>query len=337
MNDWLLALPDWLEAGQAAVLVTVVRADGSTPREAGASMLVGHADSRDSIGGGHLEWLATSAAREMQVTGGMPRLMRFALGASLGQCCGGVVWLLLERIDPQEAGHWRTRAAAVTTGQTLQRRLASGDAASGWTLSTAQPDELPRFRHDGEHWTFAQQVATSRFPVHLFGAGHVGEAIARALAPLGAQISWMDGRDGAFPAELPPGVTAIAGDTPTAEVRSAPPGSYFLVLTHSHSLDFELCEAIFARRDFAYFGLIGSATKRATFAHRLLARGLDPQRLTELTCPIGIAGIRSKHPAAIAAAVAAQLLQVKEAREEGPHDATLAHPNPLLARQFMEA
>lgn len=317
MNDWLHTLANWLEAGQPAVVVTVVRADGSTPREAGATMLVGRASTADTIGGGHLEWLASTTARELLVDGGPPRLMRFALGASLGQCCGGVVWLALERIDVRDAAIWRARAEAVASGDTLQRRLVSGDEGSLWSLADRDPGkgDPAHFWSDGGHWQFEQQVATSRFPVLLFGAGHVGEAIARALGPLGAQVSWVDSRDGIFPADLPASTAAISSDTPTAEVRAAPPGSYFLVLTHDHSLDFELCEAILARQDFAFFGLIGSATKRATFEHRLIARGLAPRRLPDMTCPIGIPGIDSKQPAVIAASVTAQLLQVREARQ----------------------
>jgi xanthine dehydrogenase accessory factor len=121
----------------------------------------------------------------------------------------------------------------------------------------------------------------------------------------------VDDRNDIFPAALPPGVRTVSTDAPTAEVHAAPPGSYFLVMTHSQKLDFEICEAIFVRRDFAWFGLIGSASKRAGFNRRFTARGLPPMRLGDLTCPIGIAGIQSKHPAAIAAAVAAQLLQVR--------------------------
>ncbi len=317
MNDWLHTLANWLEAGQPAVMVTVVRADGSTPREAGATMLVGRASTADTIGGGHLEWLATSTARELLLSDAKPRLMRCALGASLGQCCGGAVWLALERIDVRDAAIWRTRAEAVAAGHTLQRRLLSGDEGSLWSLTEGDPGrgEPAHFWSDGGHWQFEQQVAASRFPVMLFGAGHVGEAIARALAPLGAQVSWVDSRDEIFPAVAPDGVTPVCTDTPAAEVRAAPPGSYFLVLTHSHALDFELCEAILARQDFAYFGLIGSATKRASFEHRLIARGLEPARLGDMTCPIGIPGVRSKQPAVIAVSVAAQLLQVREARE----------------------
>ena len=132
---------------------------------------------------------------------------------------------------------------------------------------------------------------------------------------LGAQITWVDTRDDIFPETIPEGVFTVATDIPATEVYDAPPGCYFLVLTHDHSLDFSLCEAILTRRDFAFFGLIGSATKRASFEHRLIARGLEPPRLLDMTCPIGIPGIDSKQPAVIAASVTAQLLQVREARQ----------------------
>jgi xanthine dehydrogenase accessory factor len=97
-------------------------------------------------------------------------------------------------------------------------------------------------------------------------------------------------------------------------VDAAGPGSYFLVMTHSHALDQELAESILARRDFAYFGLIGSATKRRAFEKRMENRGVPPARFRDMTCPIGVPDISSKEPAAIAIAVAAQLLQAREHR-----------------------
>lgn len=327
MTEWLPALAARLANGEAAVLVTVAHTVGSTPREGGATMLVDARRSLGSIGGGQLEWLAVSAAGALLEVGGPPRLMRLALGPSLGQCCGGIVWLALERIAPDSAADWQARADAVAAGWGLQRQLATDEAASRWSLldpahatrSTAQ------LLTDGTGWQLTHLVAAADFPVLIFGAGHVGEAVVRALAPLGARITWVDTRDDIFPARLPPGVRAIGTDSPEAEVRAAPPGSYFVVMTHSHPLDFALCEAIFGRRDFAWFGLIGSTSKRNNFTRQWVIRGLDPERLTDLCCPIGIPGIRSKHPAMIALAVAAQLQQVREARQAIDH---AAHPPP---------
>ena len=92
-------------------------------------------------------------------------------------------------------------------------------------------------------------------------------------------------------------------------VDAARDSAFHLVMTHSHQLDLALCEAVLRRGDFAYLGLIGSATKRARFEHRLREGGLDDAALARLTCPIGVPGITGKSPPEIAVAVAAQLLQ----------------------------
>ena len=244
--------------------------------------------------------------------GGPPRLLRVALGPSLGQCCGGIVWLVIERIDPPEAAAWQARAATLAAGQALQRRIAEGDPASVWQAIAHPGGNEALLQVRGARWTFTQQIGGDAFPVLIFGAGHVGSATVRALAPLGARITWVDGRDDIFPASLPPGVEAVATVTPTSEVRAAPPGSYFLVMTHSHTLDFSICEAIFERHDFAWFGLIGSASKRTRFEHRLQDRGLSAAKLLRMSCPIGLPGILGKQPGVIAVAVAAQLLAVSE-------------------------
>ena len=107
-------------------------------------------------------------------------------------------------------------------------------------------------------------------------------------------------------------LAALQIETDEAEVAAAPGGAYFLVMTHSHALDQTLAEAILARADFAYFGLIGSATKRRQFERRMAARGIPAERFASMTCPIGIPGIKGKEPVTIAIAVAAELLQVRE-------------------------
>lgn len=145
-------------------------------------------------------------------------------------------------------------------------------------------------------------------PLFLFGAGHVGQALAGVLADLPFRVTWIDQRAEAFPAVIPPNVRVRCVDGVEAEVGSAPPGALFLIMTHSHALDMVLVEAVLERGDAAYCGLIGSRTKRAKFVRRLAKRGLDE---AGLTCPIGIDGVPGKHPKEIAVAVAAQLLQVR--------------------------
>lgn len=152
------------------------------------------------------------------------------------------------------------------------------------------------------------------FHLHLYGAGHVGRAIVQALAPLPVHVTWIDEREDEFAAAAQAASTqaqirTLCIDTLEAEVRHAPAGALYLVLTHQHDLDLRITEAILRRGDFAYLGLIGSRTKRARFVHRLTERGLASQAIERLTCPIGVPGIEGKEPEVIAAAVVAQLLQ----------------------------
>ncbi|MFM0335416.1 xanthine dehydrogenase accessory protein XdhC [Paraburkholderia fungorum] len=155
-------------------------------------------------------------------------------------------------------------------------------------------------------------------PMHivLFGAGHVGHALIKLLGSLPCVVQWVDERDELFPDETPPNVQVEATDTPDVIVDTAPPGAYFLVMTHNHALDFSLAARIMRRRDFTYFGMIGSKTKRVKFERRLLDRGVDLDRLVEMTCPIGVDGIVDKAPPAIAVAVCAELLQIRAQHAE---------------------
>ncbi len=164
---------------------------------------------------------------------------------------------------------------------------------------------------DGRRW-LVDCIAAPRAHLVLFGAGHVGSAIIRALAHLPCSVTWVDEREDMFPNILPANVSIEATDTPETAVAEAPAGASFLVMTHSHALDQRLAEAIIARPDAGWFGLIGSNTKRKQFEHRLRARGADEARIAAMVCPIGLPGISNKAPAVIAASVCAQLLTVWE-------------------------
>jgi xanthine dehydrogenase accessory factor len=119
---------------------------------------------------------------------------------------------------------------------------------------------------------------------------------------------WLDSRPNEFPSQLPDGTVKLAPAMPELMVDEAPPKTAFVVMTHSHGLDQEICEAVLRRGDYAYLGLIGSDTKAARFASRLRARGLGDADLARLHCPIGLPGITGKAPSVIAASVAADLL-----------------------------
>jgi xanthine dehydrogenase accessory factor len=150
-----------------------------------------------------------------------------------------------------------------------------------------------------------------RFHLQLYGAGHVGRAIAKLLGTLNVSVDWIDERDDEFPSGLlPPHIRKVAVDAVEGEVRSAPPGAFYLVLTHQHDLDLRITEAILRRGDFGFLGLIGSHTKHQRFVHRFEERGMARELIARITCPIGMAGISGKEPEVIAVAVVAQLLSL---------------------------
>lgn len=150
-------------------------------------------------------------------------------------------------------------------------------------------------------------VATTVLPqVLIFGAGHVGTALTRALILLPVSVSVIDERaDWLSP--LSATTHTVHSPLPEAEVRSAPPGAAYVILTHDHALDFLIAEAALARGDAAYVGMIGSATKRARLVAVLNRKGVDAARLT---CPIGAGGSKDKRPEVIAAGVAAEIAGV---------------------------
>lgn len=156
----------------------------------------------------------------------------------------------------------------------------------------------------------AWPMPAPRFFLQLYGAGHVGRAIVQLLAGIDCRVQWIDERQDQFPAEpLPPHIEKLCVEPVEAEVHGAPPGAFFLVLTHSHDLDLAITQAILRRGDFGYLGLIGSKTKRERFFHRFEARGIERALIERITCPIGVPGIGGKEPEVIAVAVMAQLLQ----------------------------
>lgn len=159
--------------------------------------------------------------------------------------------------------------------------------------------------------------AAPRFHLQLYGAGHVGRAIVQALAPLHCVVDWIDEREEEFPVTFdahggpwPAHIRKVCVDAVEAEVDTAPPDAFYLVLTHRHDLDLRISEAILQRGDFGYFGLIGSKTKKNRFIHRFEQHGIAPDVIARMSCPIGVPGISGKEPEVIAIAVAAQLLQV---------------------------
>ncbi|WP_187772019.1 xanthine dehydrogenase accessory protein XdhC [Agrobacterium sp. B1(2019)] len=161
--------------------------------------------------------------------------------------------------------------------------------------------------------------------VFIFGAGHVGKALAEALSLLPLTLTVVETRESELRA-LPAGSASILTPMPEALAQKIPANGAAIIVTHDHALDFLIAKEALARDDLAYVGMIGSKTKRATFAHWLERDGELPSRLEKLILPIGGNSVRDKRPAIIAALVAAELLQAFSAAETRRSENRYGHP-----------
>ncbi|EJC80600.1 xanthine dehydrogenase accessory protein XdhC [Rhizobium leguminosarum bv. trifolii WSM2297] len=256
-------LPTFLAAHPDSILVDITGTHGSTPREAGAFMLVSPTALWGTIGGGQFEFMAIHNAREMLGGAGGATTMDIPLGPEIGQCCGGRTQL-------------RFRQLTQALKDELEAKLAG------------EIEHLPE--------------------VLLFGAGHVGRALATALAPLPLSVTVVETRQEEL-ANLPAQTKTRLVPMPEALVKDIPAGGAVVILTHDHALDFLIAREALQRTDLAYTGMIGSATKRATLASWLSREGGGERSWMErLTLPIGGSAVRDKRPEVIAAMTAAEIL-----------------------------
>lgn len=295
----------------ALVRVVIAAHQGSSPREAGAAMLVWEADhgtgQSGTIGGGALELAASRRALALLAAGGGPVVERVALGPGLGQCCGGAVTLVYERFGPDELA---TLPDAGAHARPVEPGAGEMPLAMRRVLKAARGEGVvPVLLRQG--W-LVEPVAPPARPVWIWGAGHVGRALVSVLAPLpGLSLTWIDTDAARFPATLPPGVTQRIAPEPGQLVSEAPARAAHLVLTFSHALDLELCHRLLGH-GFGWAGVIGSASKWARFRSRLRGLGHGDAAISRIRCPIGDPAL-GKHPQAIAVGVAAALLKERSA------------------------
>jgi xanthine dehydrogenase accessory factor len=303
MIAWARDALQALERHPRVALVTVLATEGSAPREAGARMVVTEDALIGTIGGGNLEHQAAHQARALLgLPAGEWRVQDYPLGPFLGQCCGGRVRVMLEHLDPAEA-RWLADLADAQGPIALSTRFEAGRLAHALDAAGAAPTARGPAPEPGD--VLAETLAGDLMPVLIFGAGHVGCALHRALAPLPFAVSVLDVRP-----ELAEVADIVTADEAEDRVRTAPANAAVLVMTHDHALDYRLVGAAL-KGQAGFVGLIGSATKRARFRSRLGRDGFDEAALKRIVCPIGLSGITGKQPAVIAASVAAQLLGLR--------------------------
>jgi xanthine dehydrogenase accessory factor len=205
--------------------------------------------------------------------------------------------LLVEHIERAESG-WIGETGVLATrfgSDTLARRML--DPKQDVAILPAR-GAMPTTGDE-----IIERLNQPLLPVMLFGAGHVGRAVARAVDGLPVRLAWFDSREAEGSA---PGVVHLDQDQLASCVADAASDSVILIMTHDHGLDYQLATAAL-RSPARFVGLIGSGTKRARFLSRLAKDEVDA---SNLTCPIGIAGITGKDPAIIAISVVAQLMQL---------------------------
>ncbi|MBO6508936.1 MAG: xanthine dehydrogenase accessory protein XdhC [Roseibium sp.] len=306
-----------LERGEPCALVTVAAVDGSTPREAGARMVVLEDGSfSGTIGGGTLEFVAirqASAAARQGRSVFQEKIV--SLGPDLGQCCGGRANLVIETFCVEDLATARNMRDLESEGSPFGTRsvIEGGRLAKRELLPEAPEDAFTLESGTASNTRILRErFGSLNRPLYLFGAGHVGKALILALAPLPFDVTWIDSRADQFPGPVPANVKKVVARSPSEILDDAPAGAFVLAMTHSHALDEEIMARALLLQKFSYCGVIGSKTKRARFLRRLRARGIGESLLSAMVCPVGHTEIRSKHPAAIAAGIAVDLLQRDE-------------------------
>lgn len=332
MTSKVQSLKAFLADAGRVVLVEVAGTKGSTPREKGAFMLVSGAASFGTIGGGQLEYMAIDKARQMLFS---------PLEGGEERSANG-------REKANDLAFSATNVRSHSEGQAAKRPegvVSEGIARASSTAAATPPDgfaaALPSRGRDvsatldiplgpeigqccggrvevsirlvaaalAQELIAAAEAEEAQLPhVYIFGGGHVGQALASAVALLPVRVVVVETRVEALEG-MPDTVETRLTPMPEAVVREAPPGSAFVVLTHDHALDFLIATEALKRRDAAYVGMIGSKTKKATFRSWFLksADGSEAE-FARLVSPIGGETVKDKRPQVIAALAAAEIM-----------------------------
>ncbi|MGX5848749.1 xanthine dehydrogenase accessory protein XdhC [Mesorhizobium sp. PL10] len=323
MNSKVQSLKAFLGSAGRLALVDVAGTKGSTPREKGAFMLVSQAAIFGTIGGGQLEYMAIDKARQMLfsplegemaakrpegvLSEGTARASRTAATTPPG----GFAATLPSRgrgtrIEVDEVCATLDIPLGPEIGQCCGGRvevlIRLVDAAiAGDLIATAEAEEaqLPH--------------------VYIFGGGHVGQALASTIALLPVHAVVIETRAEALEG-MPETVETRLTPMPEAEIRKAPAGTAFAILTHDHALDFLIVAEALKRGDAAYVGMIGSKTKKATFKHWFLksAEGTEAE-FARLVSPIGGDAVKDKRPPVIAALTAAEIMTALVVHNAAPN------------------
>lgn len=328
MLDWT-ALACLNNQSEDFVLVSVGAVKGSSPREKGTHMAVFPQRTQGTIGGGNLEFFTIQHARELlsQQPDKVPfhELSQHSMPLTprFDQCCGGMVQLVFEKVRPKQCAWLGQLATVLDTDRAMMPTTA--ERLSAWLFSDLTkrtrtvlltPPTVDQRQRETARTALIEPIAPRTLDIVIFGAGHVGQALIQSLQGLDADLTIIDSRAVQLSFATSSHVRKVCTTDWQGYVDCGSDRTYFLVLTHSHQLDFELTEAILRHGRFRYCGLIGSKTKKIRFDRQFKTRGLTPAQIARITCPIGLPEIQGKSPAVIAASVCAQILILQSAAAE---------------------
>ncbi len=319
MLKLLETLTQTLAAGHDCLLATVIASSGSTPRSAGAYMLVGEQGRiYGTIGGGNLEYQAILKGQQ-QLAQRENFLFEYVLTAervaNLGMICGGSCQVLFCYLQAENEAVRQSVAQAAAAAKRKKPYWLLLPFAAGPLAVAGQLDMLGRtglVEMDGQTY-YAEQFAYDG-KVYIFGGGHLAQEVVPLLAHLDFTCVVIDDREEFSRTELFPGAAEVLqlDFKQLAERLSLRQSDYAAVMTRGHLHDADV-ERFLLRTDAGYIGVVGSRKKAQLTRERLLAEGYSKQQLDRIITPIGLS-IGSETPAEIAVSIAAQLIQERAQR-----------------------
>jgi xanthine dehydrogenase accessory factor len=286
--------------------VLILKTFGSAPRDEGTTMLIWDSGQFGTIGGGELEYQVTRLAKKIIIDNKGSRIKKFSLGPDMGQCCGGAVELLIEILDET-----KVKFISVDDGFFARPVFKNEKSLNVQALIKSYRNKsVPIKTSFKDGWLF-EPVTKEKELIWIYGAGHVGTAIANILSKLSQfSVTCIDTSQDRYPDNFPKTVEKLITKNPAQIVQYAPSETHHLILTYSHALDLEICHQLL-QHNFATAGLIGSKTKWARFKKRLNELNYTFEQINRIICPIGEPSF-GKSPYEIAIGVASMLLEKKE-------------------------
>lgn len=323
MKQLLQTIKDRLLAGQPLVLATVVGATGSTPRGAGARMVVGREGRLcGTIGGGAIEHRCLELAQQV-FADGKCREEEFVLTQQdlqkLGMICGGSARVFLQVLPGWDAHTVQVMDDALSALHQGGELWLVSDVNADGKLSVYRRKDAPEWLlpwltrrpvrvQEGERNCFVEQIGTAG-SVYIFGAGHVGRELEPLLSRVGFRCVVLDDRPEFADRQLfPTAAAVICGDlSKLSDYVNLGPEDYACIMTRGHEHDLGVLAQVLAAGP-RYVGLMGSRKKIAA-VHRTLEEkyGFTPEQIAHVTAPIGLE-IGAQTPSEIAVSVAAQLI-----------------------------